>query len=253
MERRIVVLGTLNTRARIGVVIPSTNTVVEAEYNLIRPADVSIHAARIYVPRPSVASDTETAQLLSDVRAGLPSAMRDLLTCVPDHVLLGMSAPTFYGGVRGMQSFEKELRRGVPVPVTSGARALAEALRTVGAKTIGVLSPYQPMNDKEVVTFFEESGYVISGYMSLKCPTAMAIAEVPKQDLVSAVTKLAAESPDAIIQVGTNLAVARLAGEAEHWLGIPVIAINTATLWFGLRSLGITDRRDDYGCLLREF
>ena len=36
---------------------------------------------------------------------------------------------------------------------------------------------------------------------------------------------------DAIIQVGTNLSMVRLAAAAEMWLGKPVIAINTATYW----------------------
>ena len=46
---------------------------------------------------------------------------------------------------------------------------------------------------------------------------------------------------DAIVQVGTNLAMARLAGIAEFWLDKPVIAINTATYWHALRANGIID------------
>ena len=57
---------------------------------------------------------------------------------------------------------------------------------------------------------------------------------------------------DAVIQVGTNLAMARVAGIAEFWLGKPVIAINTATYWWALRQNGINDRIPGYGALLME-
>jgi maleate isomerase len=55
-----------------------------------------------------------------------------------------------------------------------------------------------------------------------------------------------------IVQVGTNLAMAELAALAEPWLDKPVIAINTATYWYALRSNGITDRIHGFGSLLVE-
>lgn len=58
---------------------------------------------------------------------------------------------------------------------------------------------------------------------------------------------------DAVIQVGTNLAMARLAGIAEFWLDKPVVAINTATYWYALRQNGVADRRDDFGSLLSRY
>ena len=58
---------------------------------------------------------------------------------------------------------------------------------------------------------------------------------------------------DAILQVGTNLSMVRLAAEAEQWLGKPVIAINTATYWHALRANGIDDRMPGFGRLLSDF
>ena len=49
-----------------------------------------------------------------------------------------------------------------------------------------------------------------------------------------------------------DLAMADLAGEAERWLGIPVIAINVATYWSALRANGIDDRIRGFGSLLAE-
>ena len=57
---------------------------------------------------------------------------------------------------------------------------------------------------------------------------------------------------DAILQVGTNLSMMRLAAAAELWLGKPVIAINTATYWHPLRQNGIADKVQGLGRLLEE-
>jgi maleate isomerase len=54
------------------------------------------------------------------------------------------------------------------------------------------------------------------------------------------------------VQVGTNLAMARLAGFAERWLGKPVIAINTAIYWHALRKAGIADAVRGFGSLLEK-
>ena len=54
------------------------------------------------------------------------------------------------------------------------------------------------------------------------------------------------------MQVGTNLAMARLAGIAEFWLDKPVLAINTCIYWWALRQNGIDDRIDGFGSLLLE-
>ena len=63
----------------------------------------------------------------------------------------------------------------------------------------------------------------------------------------------ALETAEAVVQVGNNLVTARLADEAERWTGVPVIAINAALLWHGLRKAGINDQVRGFGTLLRDF
>jgi maleate isomerase len=71
--------------------------------------------------------------------------------------------------------------------------------------------------------------------------------------LRDAIRRVDGPEVEAIVQVGTNLCMARLAGIAEEWLDKPVIAINTATYWWALRSNGIADRVAGYGSLLGRF
>ncbi|MER5771841.1 maleate cis-trans isomerase family protein [Streptomyces sp. NPDC001985] len=239
-------------RARLAVLVPSTNTVVEGEYAAMAPRGVTLHTGRMLVPAPSVASDDDTTRLLGDVREGVPGALRSVMTCRPDRVLLGMSAPTFYGGLAGAGAYEAEIAARAGVPATAGSTACTLALRALGARRISVLSPYRPVNDREVRNYFTEAGFAIAGYHTLLCTSAHQIAEVGEEVLVRAVDRLARARPDAIVQVGTNLWFAALAVSLERRLDIPVVAINTATLWAGLRATGINDRFTGAGRLLAD-
>ena len=57
---------------------------------------------------------------------------------------------------------------------------------------------------------------------------------------------------DAVVQVGTNLAMGEVAAMAEFWLDKPVLAINTATYWYALRYYGIKDQMQGWGRLMAE-
>jgi len=104
-----------------------------------------------------------------------------------------------------------------------------------------------------VAGFFEESGFKVVRFKGLRCPTATSIAEVPEAPLRRVlVEELNGPEVEAIVQVGTNLSMVRLADEAERWLGKPVLAINAVTLWHALRAAGVTDQQRGFGSLLRE-
>jgi maleate isomerase len=65
-----------------------------------------------------------------------------------------------------------------------------------------------------------------------------------------AILELDGDDVDAIVQVGTNMSMIRLAAAAELFLGKPVIAINTATYWHALRACGIHDKKAGFGQLM---
>jgi hypothetical protein len=52
-------------------------------------------------------------------------------------------------------------------------------------------------------------------------------------------TEINGDDVDAILQVGTNLANAAVAADAERWLAKPVLSMNVVTYWDALRRCGI--------------
>lgn len=110
------------------------------------------------------------------------------------------------------------------------------------------LSPYYPVANRGVAAFLCDYGYDVRRDACLRCPTWTAIAEVPEKELERRMRAL--DGDDALLQVGTNLSMMRLAARLEDELGKPVIAVNTATYWHALRANGIGDRMEGFGRLL---
>jgi maleate isomerase len=109
-----------------------------------------------------------------------------------------------------------------------------------------------PAGDRQVRRFFTDCGYRVVNLLGLKCRSPVLIAHESKERLRDAILEVNRGRVDAIVQVGTNLAMAQVAALAEFWLGKPVIAINTATYWYALRSYGIRDKVAGWGSLLAE-
>jgi maleate isomerase len=240
-------------RVKFGVIVPSTNTVVEADYNRMAPHGVTFHTGRMYIGQPVMDSDAAFQAILEQIRASIRTAIRDVMTCRPDYMIMGMSSETFWGGVAGNAAFIERVGAQSGLQVSTGASACRAALERLGVTRIAVLSPYQPIADRQVTGFFEEAGFKVVRFKGLRCPTATSIAEVTEAPLRRVLgEELNGPDVEAIVQVGTNLSMVRLADEAERWLGKPVLAINAVTLWHALRASGIADQWRGFGSLLRE-
>jgi maleate isomerase len=244
----------LGWRKKFGVLGPSTNTVVQPEFDDMRPDGVTNHYSRIYTENATAVSNETFMAGTQAISDNVLDAVGSVMTCSPDYLVMGMSAITFYGGDKGADEFQAKVEGSAGVGVSIGSHSTTAALRAYGGiKNIAFLSPYFPAANEQVQKYFEDSGFEIVRDVCLKCPSWIAIAEVPSDALRTVLDELNGPDVDALVQVGTNLSMARLAAETEQSLGKPVIAINTATYWHALRNNGITDKVAGFGRLLEEF
>lgn len=253
----------LAQRARIGVIIPSTNTGVEYDLQKFYLDGVTWHPSRFWIElrdwSDEVASTGEDEnsvfeRFLDLIRDEIPLSIRNVLSADVHHVMLGMSAETFWGGLEGNIEFEDKIRGYVgDVGLTTGAGAVRDALNAFGAKTISVITPYPPVGDDNVRRFFNDIGFEVKGVKGLNRPSATAIAETTISDVLDAVREVDGDDVDAIVQCGTNLSCADLFPTLEHWLGKPMLPINSACVWHTLRACGIQDKITGKGRLFEEF
>ncbi len=246
---------TLGWRMKFGVIAPSTNTSVQPEFDDMRPTGVTNHFSRIHIPDSDASTDEGFLKMMDDIRGGTMEAIDSVMTCDPGYIVMGMSAETFWEGMGGAEVLKKSVQDRAGRDVALGSHAVQSALETLGdgkIRNIAIMTPYQPSGDEQVIRFFTDIGYNVVRLTGLKSPSPMLIAHEPAAKLRRTFRELDGPDVDALIQVGTNLACAKVAAEAEEWLEKPVIAINTATYWYALRQNGIHDQMPGFGALLEK-
>jgi maleate isomerase len=241
-------------RRKFGVLGPSTNTIVQPDFDAMRPFGVTNHYSRIFTPNANAVSNESFRAGAEVIASNVLDAVRSVMTCSPHYLVMGMSAVTFFDGEKGANRFIREVEDVSGIKISVGSDACTAAMNAYGGvKRIAVLSPYWPAMNTEVARYFNDKGFDVVRDKCLQCRSWTLIAEQTTDTLRTALRELDGDDVDAIVQVGTNLSMVKLAAAAEMWLGKPVIAINTATYWHALRANGIQDRMDGFGRLLAEF
>lgn len=100
----------LGFRQKFGVIGPSTNTIVQPDFEAMRPFGVTNHYSRIFTPDTQAMSNESFIAGAKLIGQNTLDAVRSVLTCAPDHLVMGMSAVTFFDGKRGRMPSRKRWR-----------------------------------------------------------------------------------------------------------------------------------------------
>lgn len=242
------------SRLRIGVLVPETNTTLRSDFARLSPSEVVTLWEELAMGNGRMADDSQHADVISAAHDSTHGAVERLAARHPDCIVMGFVIDTFWGGRAGSLATTARLRdaaQGRPI-ITGGDAALA-ALDVLGARRIGVVTPYQPAADRHVARFFEESGIEIAALSGLRATTAAAIAEIGPESLSAAVREVAAHGVDAVVQCGTNVSLLDEVESLENEVGAPVLTMNALLYWQAIRSHGEDHRAPGLGVLLREY
>lgn len=242
---------TLGYRLKVGMVIPSTNTTVQPETDSVRVDGVTFHVGRIPISDRKISTDSFLDHVAA-MRAGIETAGEQVLTAGVQSLIMGVALECFWGGVAGSRQLHDRLAERLGVPIILGSDAIKTGLDAFGARRIAVLTPHMPKGDDEVRNWLEQSGFSVVALKGLKCESPRAIAQVPEAEIRAALQEIDSPDVDALVQVGTNLAGARVCAEAERWLGKPALSINTVSAWHAMRQAGIADTVRGRGRILEE-
>ena len=132
----------LGWRLKLGVIVPATNTIVEPEFHGMTPAGVTCHTGRFPLKDVRISSDADFERLVADIHANLDRAVDDLISVAPDHIIVGVSAESFWDGADGAEVIRNRLAEKTGVSMTLGSDAARVALEAVSAQRLGVLPHY---------------------------------------------------------------------------------------------------------------
>ncbi len=154
----------LATRGKIAVVVPATNTVVQPEFEAMRPPGVTNHVTRMLLP-PRPVDDMEVYRKALETEEGnLEDALRVVLPCEPHVVAHGHSIHSFRGDRARAEREQTALEALCGVPFITPSMAVLAGLQAIGnPRRVAVLTPYWPPADAVVVEFFTACGYQVVG------------------------------------------------------------------------------------------
>ncbi len=239
-------------RLRIGIAVPSTNTTVQPECELLRPPGVTNHTGRVSIRQRKITTEKDFLEHVQAMRDGMGDAIDRVASAKVDHIIMGVALEAFWGGVKQAAELQDSLAERVGVSVSMGSTATVAALRAFGIGKIAVLTPHMPRGDEQVRDYFVEAGFDVLRLIGLKCPSPIEIAHTTGAEMRAAIRQLDGDDAEAIVQAGTNLPAMDICAQAERWLGKPVLAINAVTYWDALRRCGVNDRIFGHGRILEQ-
>lgn len=232
-------------RARIGIVLPSVNTVMEPWAGRTVPAGVGVFASRMYLP-----PETTRETLIEMDRSDGKTALRQLSSVHPHVIAYGCTASSIVQGLAYDQHLRTEITETWQVAATTAAHAILTAVQAFGARAVSIVSPYTKAVDEAEHRYFASAGLDVLGGGCLGISDGFLLASPEPAQLYDLALKGMHARADALIISCLNTRSHAVIAALEQALGKPVITSTQATLWHALRLAGVNDRIAGYGRLL---
>jgi maleate isomerase len=229
--------------ARVGLIIPSSNRMVEQEMVGGFPAGVQAHITRLRM------TGTNRGPL-DGVLPRVEEATRALTDAKCEVVAFHCTANSMEEGQDGEQRILASLTHGGAARATTTATAIRRALAALDARRIVLLTPYsQAVTDHEA-EFLTEAGYQVIHAKGFALAGSDAYCATPPSFWKERAIEAARPDADVYFLSCANISVFGVIEELEARLDRPVITSNQSVVWDMLCRLGWSDRR---GCPGRLF
>jgi maleate cis-trans isomerase len=217
-------------RARVGMIIPSVNSMSEPQFNHFAPAGLGVHVARARVagqwkrPLPEMAGEIATsARLLSDV--------------APDLIVFHCTDSSMSQGPQGEGGILDIIRDATGIEALATSRLVLEALQALGLRKLVLLSPYK--TNRNVIDYLHATGFTVLHDVALGLGP-LEFAKVTPQEWTELARQHDRPDADGIFLSCTNTTQIEAIADIERELGKPVVNSNQAVLWGCMKRLKTT-------------
>ncbi len=217
---------------RLGIIVPSSNSVMEVDFYRNLPADITLHVSRMYLYDTTVSGEEE----MLDVH--FPKALKDLATVVPDAVVFGCTSA---GALRG-NDYDEQLCRHITeaakCPSISVIASVRKALEKRRLKKIVVITPYIQDLNIRIKASIEAGGVEVSAIYGLGIDHNYSIGMVEPDEIYRfAKEKVKNHQVDGVFLSCTNFRAMDVYQRLQEDLSLPVITSNQVALEAALEEL----------------
>ncbi len=242
---RFTIDGGIAKRARIGLMVLATDFTIEHEWRQIIGGlpGVALYQSRIL-------NDSQiTPETLRAMEPRIAAATDIILPGTElDVVAYGCTSASMAIGEEKVFERIRSVRPNAycTTPIT----AAFAAFRALGAKRIGVLTPYRADVNLIVADYIRARGFEVPVFGSFNEQDDGIVARISPASIKSGIEAIKAKAAiDAVFVSCTSVRLAEAAQAIETELGLPVTSSNHAMAWHALRLAGVDDKLPQWGRL----
>ncbi|MGI5936353.1 MAG: maleate cis-trans isomerase family protein [Oscillospiraceae bacterium] len=230
-------------RGRIGLITPAPGSSTEWEFNHYKPEGVAVLTTRVPLFGISYEGISKMNSYVNQAAIMLAKSS------VVDLILFSCTAGSFLEGKGHDQKMIEHLEELTGVRTTTTSTCVMEAIRTLGIRSLHVVTPYSHEINKLEKRFLEENGLKVLSITGALLEQSQNTPKIPPE--IMRQYALAADTPDAdaIFISCTGLHVDTIIEPLEEELGKPVLASNQCGLWGSLRAIGVMNKIPGLGHL----
>jgi maleate isomerase len=210
---------------RIGLIVPSSNTVMEPDFHRHLGQAAIVSTARIFLE--SVTREAETRMLEDD----LPSAAELIRTTAPDVVVFGCTSAGALGTLAHDRAIGERIEKLASARAITVLQAVLSQLGAIAPRKLAVFTPYIPDLTDGVASSLSEAGFppLIAAGMGIRAN--LEIGRVTPAEIIDFVeSQIEGSAPDCIFLSCTNWRAIEAIEPLHRKLGIPVVSSNQAAL-----------------------
>ena len=222
------------TRQRIGILLPSSNTVLEPlSATLLAGMAITAHFSRLGVIDVSLEPASRAQFEMQKMR----QAAALLCDAQVDALVWGGTSSSWLGVDHDL-AFCRSIQAETGIPTGSCVLEMNQQLNERNARNIALVTPYAEDVHQQIIGNYHTMGFSCVSSAFHGGSLSNGYADISAGEIARMVRAVADKKPDAILIMCTNVHGAAVAEHISHETGIPVIDSAAATLQAGLRFLG---------------
>jgi len=218
---------------RVGLIVPSSNTVMEPDFHRLLGAGCAISTSRVYLEQ--VTREAEQTMIDDD----LPKALRLIKTTDPHVIVFGCTSAGSLGGLQSDTGIALRIEQQTGVRALTVVGSVVEQLNEIRPRRVAVLTPYREELTRTVADCVVEAGFQIGPVAGMGILSNREIGQVAPDEIVAFVEQqMQGASADCIFLSCTNWQAIAAIDAVKARFGVPVVSSNQATIDAVRRAAG---------------
>lgn len=230
---------------KLGIIVPSGNTLLETELCSLPVNGVSFHFTR-------VVNYLDTEEELAAMADQAPKAAELLSHAKVQAIAFSCTSGSFLYGKDYDLKLVKKMSSRVTIPCITTSTAVIKGLRKMKINRVMLLTPYEQWLTQRGVEFLKANNFEVIGSEHLNLTDSQDLVNVSSEKIVQWAKTKIRQNCDGVFISCTCFRGMGAAEQLEKDLGIPVVTSNQATVWYLLQLSGYSSPVTGYGALLRE-